>query len=54
MQNSPSGSGLITDYIGTLGIVGITNDTAPGEYYVIPGLIGALGKIGRASCRERV
>jgi hypothetical protein len=42
MQNSPSGSGLITDYIGTLAIFGILANTAAGEYYVAPGLIGAL------------
>jgi len=42
MQNSPSGSGLITDFIGTLAIISITNDVAAGEYYVVPGLIGAI------------
>ena len=42
MQNSPSGSGLITDYIGTLAIVSIDNDTTAGEYYVAPGLLGAI------------
>jgi hypothetical protein len=42
MQNSPSGSGLITDFIGILAGVNITGGEAAGKYYVVPGIVGLL------------
>jgi len=42
MQNSPSGSGLITDYTGLLVFTQIEPGDLPGEYYVPGGVFGAL------------
>jgi hypothetical protein len=42
MQNSPSGSGLITDFIPIAAAFQINSGTAAGKYYVISGILGLV------------